>query len=476
MKIVFIHFFLIIFLTGCGNLQEDGRSPLLKVSENGRYLETNDGNPFFWMGETIWGMSEWLNREEVDFLLDDRMGKGFNVIQVCLFWGKREEEPLRFTVNPPNAYGHSAFNVVNGMPDTASPDIADGGSPDSPNDYWDHVEYILRAAEKRNMVVALLPVWGRRYVNGIHTNHSHKVFTESSMHAYGKFLAERFGTFSNIIWVIGGDVAADHGGDFQGHYRKMAEGIISAIAGKEVGWAEESSHWKNALMTYHPDGIPFLNSSEWFHNDPWLDFNMIETWNHRDSVVQAVSNDYQLKPVKPTVMAEPGYEGVESNGVQMRRQAYQSFFTGAAGFTYGAAVDNEGNGPLFSPGKGWKTMLDKEGAKSMQFVKKFCKENNWPHWTPDPEIIISKNGEGEYQKVAVSTDHAVMVYFPDNSPVNINLSKHLKQGHGIKFSWYNPTNGEYSEVTENENHSETIEINPPDYLSDAVFVLYKDKE
>lgn len=47
-------------------------------------------------------MTEWLSQKDVDFYLDDRKSKGMNVIQLCLFWGKREENPTKFTANAPD--------------------------------------------------------------------------------------------------------------------------------------------------------------------------------------------------------------------------------------------------------------------------------------------------------------------------------------------------------------------------------------
>jgi len=38
-------------------------------------------------------------------------------------------------------------------------------------------------------------------------------------------------------------VAADPGGDFSGHYRAMAVGIIGGITGKAVKWNEDSKLW-----------------------------------------------------------------------------------------------------------------------------------------------------------------------------------------------------------------------------------------
>ena len=42
----------------------------LQVSASGRYLQHADGTPFFWLGDTGWLMPERLNREEVEFYLE----------------------------------------------------------------------------------------------------------------------------------------------------------------------------------------------------------------------------------------------------------------------------------------------------------------------------------------------------------------------------------------------------------------------
>lgn len=137
----------------------------LQVSDNNRYLAYEDGTPFLWLGGTAWGMTEWLSREDVDLYLDNRKSKGINVIQLCLFWGKRVDYPTKFTANAPNPYGHQAFLEVDGFPDASRPAVVAGGTPENPNDYWDHVDYCLEAIRKRGMHAAVLPFWGRRYVN-----------------------------------------------------------------------------------------------------------------------------------------------------------------------------------------------------------------------------------------------------------------------------------------------------------------------
>jgi len=471
---------LLTVLIGCSSTdQRNPVKPILKVSENSRYLIFENGEPFFWLGGTTWGMSEWLTREDIDYYLDNRKEKGFNLVQISLFWGKRVDDPVNFSINPPNAYGFQAFVEVEGEPVPCQPCIMEGGTPQSPNDYWDHVEYIIQAAEKRDIIVALLPVWGRRYVNATHKGFSSNLFSIQAMNGYGNFLGQRFQDYSNIIWVMGGDVAADAGGDFLHHYRSMAEGIITGIAGETVQWDEESPLWDYALMTYHPDGTPLLNSSEWFHNDPWLDFNMIETYQSRNMVYKAVQHDYILdSPVKPTVMGEPAYEGERkptgfSTGVQMRRQAYHSFFGGAAGFTYGAFRDKEGNGPLFSPYEGWKKLLDMEGANSMKFVKSFCLNHNWPHWIPVHDMIMSNLGNGEMQKVAVIAESTgeCFIYYPDNSHSQLELSKYFKEAEKVFVQWFNTASGTYSVKSQLAVSEEDIYLSPPADWSEAILIL-----
>jgi len=470
---------MIILVSGCkGDPPGQAVRPELSVSGNDRYLVDASNEPFFWMGGTAWGMSEWLTREDINIYLDNRAEKGFTVVQVCLFWGKREEDPVRFTVNPINAYGHKAFVEVNGKPDPGQPWVIKGGTPQNPNDYWDHVDYIIQAAAKRNLIIAVLPVWGRRYVNATHPPYSDKIFSVSSMRSYGEFLGKKFMGYSNIVWVLGGDVKADAGSDHLDHYRSMAEGILTGITGETARWDEVSPLWDQALMTYHPDGSPLKNSSLWFHNDPWMDFNMIETHRSRDKVYQAVQQDYALvDPVKPTVMGEPDYEGTRPNmvtaGIHMRRQALQSFFAGAAGFTYGGKIDQNGNGPLWSPYNNWKEMLDMEGARSMTNIKSFCLKHSWPAWTPLHDIIQSNTGEGEYQKVAVLNpqNNVCLVYFPENSSASLELSSYFEKAGEIDLQWYNPASDSYAEKYNTATADGILVVHPPNNWPDAILIL-----
>ena len=99
----------------------------LKVSDNKRFLQHKDGTPFFYLGDTAWELFHRLNREEADFYLEDRAGKGFTVIQAVAL---SELDGHKI----PNAYGYLPLVDF----DPARPDVKEGAN----NDYWDHVDYV----------------------------------------------------------------------------------------------------------------------------------------------------------------------------------------------------------------------------------------------------------------------------------------------------------------------------------------------
>jgi hypothetical protein len=69
----------------------------------GRYLVTERGEPFFYLGDTAWELFHRLTREEADLYLTDRAAKGFTVIQAVAL---AELDGL----NTPNAYGDTPLH------------------------------------------------------------------------------------------------------------------------------------------------------------------------------------------------------------------------------------------------------------------------------------------------------------------------------------------------------------------------------
>ena len=280
------------------------------LSENRRFLVDEQGQPFFYLADTAWELFHKLNREEADHYLTDRAEKGFTAIQAVAI---AELDGI----NTPNAYGHLPFI----QEDPTRPDTKEGPA----NDYWDHVDYIVRKANQLGLYMAMLPTWGRYWRDG-----DRPVFTPENARQYGRWLANRYKD-DKIVWVLGGDRNPDNDRHRQ-TMRQMAEGLM-----------EGDGHVH--LITYHPTG--YCGSAQFYHSEPWLDFNMRQNGhNHWAEAYKMTRDDWDRKnPVKPVLDGEPIYEDHpvafdpehrgHSVAADCRRALYWDLFNGACGHTYG---------------------------------------------------------------------------------------------------------------------------------------------
>ncbi len=234
----------------------------IQVSTNKRFLMHKDGTPFFYLGDTAWELFHRLNREEAETYLENRRKKGFTVIQSVVL---AELDGI----NTPNAYGDKP--LIN-------------NNPTKPNEaYFKHVDFIVNQAEKKGLFIGMLPTWGDKVTKAWGVGPV--VFTNENLdaaHQFGKFLGNRYKNKPNIIWILIGDRNAK---DYEPIWRSMAKGLRDGDAGKH-------------LITCHPQGGH--SSSEWFHNDSWLDFNMLQSGHASldNPNYNAIAKDYNRKPTK----------------------------------------------------------------------------------------------------------------------------------------------------------------------------------
>lgn len=443
---------LIIGLLACNSQKEittDAGLQALRVSENGRFLVTADGEPFFWLGDTGWLLFNKLKREEADTYLENRREKGFNVIQAMV---------LHDVPNSVNAYGDSALVNL----DVAKPDTTQGNSfADSTQyDFWDHIDYIIDKAAEKNIYMALVPVWGSN-VKGGHVD-------QKQAKAYSEFLANRYKDRTNIIWLNGGDIP---GSDSLEVWKVIGSTI------KQI----DTAH----LMTFHPRGR--TASSEWFHNEKWLDFNMVQSGHRRyDQDTSAkekrhfgednwkfMDYDYALSPVKPTIDGEPSYEMIPQGlhdttevlwkDYDVRRYGYWSVFSGAFGYTYGHNSVMQMHQPTdttsaYGSKEIWTSAINAPGAGQMIHLKNLMLSRPFLERVPDQSLIAGQNGEKYNRLLATRGKNYAFIYAYTGRNINVNMGK--IEGEKVKASWFNPRDGKTTTIGEFENKG-TREFNPP---------------
>ena len=321
--------------------------PRLKVSDNKRFLVTAAGQPFFWLGDTTWELFHRLNREDALKLFANRAALKFNVLQsvaIAELDGHTD----------PNAYGDLPFVDL----DVTKPAVKDG----SQNDYWDHVDFIVREANLRGLYIGFLPTWGRFWHD---TNQGRKpLFSVTNAEVYGEWLGKRYKD-AGLIWILGGDRSVEN--DEQKEIiRAMARGLRKGDGGAH-------------LMTFHPPGGG--GSSKWFQDDAWLDFNMRQNGHTADFTgrYDQTQVDYQRTPTKPVIDGEPIYEDHpvsfnaknfgHSIAADVRRPLCWDLFSGACGHTYGHhsvwQMWSPGKGPINNPLQPWNEAINQPGATQM---------------------------------------------------------------------------------------------------------------
>jgi hypothetical protein len=434
--------------------------PHLVVSENRRAIIREDGESFFWLGDTAWELFHRLNREEADEYLERRAEQGFTVIQAVAL---AELDGL----NTPNAYGHRPL-VDN---DPKRPDVKEGPK----NDYWDHVDYIVDKAESLGLFIGMLPTWGDKWNKkwGV----GPEIFTPVNAEAYGDWLGKRY-KHKPIIWILGGDRPIENDG-----HRQITEAMAKGLRRGDGG---------RHLITFHPTGCQ--GSSEWFHEAEWLEFSMRQNGHSIDysGCYLGTREDYNREPTKPVIDGEPLYEdhpiafNADENGhsiaADVRRCLYWDLLNGAFGHTYGhhsvwqmwARPRDPINNPLMT----WRKALEQPGATQMRYGRGLIESRPRGDLQPDDSLIVADDvktavpGAGRLQMVAArdAKQRYAFAYTPAGRPFRVRMDK--LNGPAVVAWWYNPRSGEAERIGKFKPEGEQ-RFSPPhpgEYL-DWVLVL-----
>lgn len=383
----------------------------LMVTANHRYLQFENGQPFFLLGDTGWLLPERLDRSEAQYYLQKCRAAGFNTVLVQVM------------------NGTPAYNIY-GQPSLPAGWDLTKADPDGVYSYWDHMDYIIKLAEQNGIYIGMVAIWGSQVKAGNINARQAK--------AYGSFLANRYKDSPNIIWVMGGDIQGDI-------HPEVWESLATTI--------KSIDH--NHLMTYHPRGR--YTSAKWWSKAGWIDFHAFQS-GHRKYGQRMGNKDYPIpdnteednwmyvdstwayNPMKPVLDAEPSYEDIPKGlhdpceerwqDYDVRRYAYWSVFAGSCGHTYGHNAIMQ----MLKPGyptsygisgseKTWYQALDDPGFNQMKHLKNLMLTMPYFERVPDQSIIVGRNGERYNRLLATRGKDYLMVYNYNCVPMKIDLGK-----------------------------------------------------
>jgi len=413
-----------VFVVLAASAQVSKTSGRLIVSKDGRDLQYEDGAPFFWLGDTAWELINKLTLNEIKLYLDNRASKGFNVIQLtALSTGD---------LNKPNRYGEIPLHNLD---------------PLTPNEkYFAILDSVVELSRKRHMFVAIVATWGDKVVKPTGSDGGSVIFDKNNAYPYGKWMGSRYKKFSNVIWIMGGDVPGEKDAvDYRPIWREMARGI-----------GEGCNH--QCLITYHPNGE--RSSSQWMQSEEWMDFNMIQSSHGRRNapVWEMIKRDRSLTPVIPVLDSEPNYEDHPMSpwptwksdsgyfrDYDVRKQLYRAVFSGGCGVTYGHHAIwqfvNERDPVINYAERGWVNALDRPGAFQAGYLRKLMESRPLLGRKPDETIIMEGQGEkGQLiEAFRGDNDNYAMIYIPVGRKISIDPS--FLKSKKIAAWWFNPKDG-----------------------------------
>ena len=391
----------------------------LEVSENRKYLKNGD-RPFFWMGDTAWLLFQKCSLQEARVYLENRKAKQFNVIQATLVHMVMEQQVVRTDFDS--------------------------------EDYWKHCDEIVAMAEELGLYMGLLPAWGSLV--------KEKYITEENVERYADFLAARYGNRPNVIWLLGGDIRGTDGLEL---YKKLGNRLKEKT--------------ENQLIGFHPFGR--TSSSLWFHEEPWLDFNMFQSGHRRYDQVSLgewddnngkegwfgednwkyVNRDHSYEEMKPTVDGEPSYEQIPQGlhdpkepfwqAADVRRYAYWSVLQGAMGHTYGDNAMMQFYNTPETPGsygvkEVWTDALHHEGSCQMSHLVSLMTGIDFQSGKPEEGLLVGGQKE-KYHRISIfAGPEYVLCYTYLGEKFTLDLSRY--EGKRLYASWFDPASGVFSPV------------------------------
>jgi hypothetical protein len=406
-----------VLAVGCAASAGEPVFPV-KISENSRYIADANGRPVFWLGTTQWQIFRGYTLEEANLILQRSSANGFVFVQAMLM-GVGDG-------TAPNVHGQKPW--INDDPLTPN------------EEYFRNVDAVLRLAGQ-NRVAISMTLYHQRY---------RKAITLQKARPWAKWLAARYKDVPQIVWSMTPEAKQE----FVPILRELAAGLREGDGGRH-------------LITFKPDPAPY--SSSFIHEEKWLDFDSMQTWKDVKLIYPMVTKDYNLKPVKPVLMAEGAYEagseyGFEVTPLWVRRQAYYSYLAGAH-HTYG---HNDSWRILPT----WKKALDAPGAVQMGILRKIFQERKeWWLLVPD-QSILATGGQTGGDLLHLAARHQdgkwVMVYLADKASFSVQMDKLAAAD--MSALWVNPKTGDATPIGRLTNKGVQA-FSTPDGWEDAILIL-----
>ena len=457
----------------------------VKHSADQRYLVDQNAAPFPILGRTAWFV---LSVPVVDYqaFVDDTAARGYNAIELHVI----NHDPRGN--NPPfNGRGDLPFlKRLNGTRWTGTLNYADinAEAPDftTPTEsYWRFVDEFLAYCESKGILVFMFPA----YVGfqGSEQGWMQEMVANgpAKMRAYGAWIAARYKSQRNLVWMMGGDMGTPPD-TFSTAQTEVEAALLTGLA-SVTGQQSTlfSAEWTSESIA--TDQPTFGRA---------MTLNGVYSWS--GDVSTHGRRAYAHHPVMPAFLLEEPYdeEGPDGNGINesatqpVRRFQWWGWLSTIGGYISGngyvwpfrSATWFKWRGWLravrgYVSGKdhvwpfrsAWSSHLNTQGSRDMSHLNAFVRSIAWYKLVPSGlsgmRTLITDGGSSvgavDYVAAAATPEGTLLVaYIPPAHYGSVTVDMTALSG-PVRARWWDPTSGGYSDIGTGLANIGTRPFKPP---------------
>jgi hypothetical protein len=450
-----------------------GTGQFMALSADKTHLvNTFTHEPVFISGDTAQDLSVQLcSNSDVETYLSNRAAKHMNLIWVFLIDiiqhdGKGGVQNDSCGTNPWN--GGTDFTGMS-----------------SATAYWAHVDYVLQKAAAYGITVLAGTAFPGSFDSCTSPYYSSMVASsDATMTAYGAFLGNRYKSYPNIIWLMGGDAnPALCGSGVQRKLTDIAEGIRSADQVHLMAIEDTNNVWGEASAT-HWSPYTFSTSNP----RGWLTLGTIypkgtPSGTFSTEIAQILSQnatETEATPFVPYFSIEDPYEyepySSPYNDRHLRQEGYTEVLSGAyLGRLFGSSGVWPFGASCCQHGSTWQANMDNPASFDQQRLGQLFRSRE--HWKlvadRDHTVVTAGYGSGVNLSVTSRTSdgQTIIAYLPNGNAttLTVDMTKITSGIYQATCWWFNPSSGATSLIGSYAN-SGTKNFTPPD-SNDWVLVI-----
>ncbi len=412
----------------------------VKTQEGARYFTYADGTPFFYIGDTHWGMP----REELDEA-GEHAGDLVTDSHFKYIVDRRVEQN---------------FTVYQSEPIDAKYYLGDGLAQDDIAGFKEMDRYFQYIAEK-----GLVHANGQLlYAQDLADKEMlQKVYTDEYLEKLSRYWVARYSAYP-VLWTTAQEVDNDFYAT-----EHIAHGAFDAQTNpwKKVA---EYTHKYDAYshpLTAHQENTDCTRASNssfcdieghsWFASQwsVWLD----------TKCQYEVPKDYWYNGQgKVTINYEGRYDHLWTKHFGSRAQGWTAYLNGMFGYGYGAVdmwlyksdydtdtTSNDGRDKITPQDKAtyWSESVDFESAYQMGYMREFFESFNWWELTPDFDYknYFSPHYYKDMYATATIDNDTYVIYFYNQTRLT-GIVKNLDKTKTYTAKWFNPRTNEYTEISD----------------------------